>query len=405
MVVRARLARVFDSRGNPTVEATLTSSDGSTGRAASPSGASTGATEVQAFPDGGVPVALERFSQRVAPRLSGFGLDDQTGFDALLKEIDGTPELKEIGGNTATALSIAYALLRANARGLPLWRAVPGAPDRPKFPAIVGNVINGGAHAVGGPEFQEYIAFSEAADPGAAIEAAVAVHRSVGKRLRERFPKAALGRGDEGGWVAPLSSVEALELLATCCQEVNDARRSSGVSVRPGLDLAASEFYRKGRYVYRDQTLDPDGQVGFIGKLTEKYDLAYLEDPLEESDFSGFARLTSRVGRSGRTLVVGDDLYTTHPSRLERGIHEKAGNAVLLKVNQVGTLTDTLRCVELAKGALWATIASHRSGEVPDAWLAHLAVAFGSRGIKTGVLGGERVAKLNELTRLATSPP
>ncbi len=403
-IVHARVARVFDSRGNPTVEATLEGPSGIVGRAAAPSGASTGATEVRAFPEGGMPVALERFQKKAAPRLVGFPLDDQPGFDALLKELDGTPELSFLGGNTTTALSIAFAELRARARGVPLWRAVPGAPGTPTYPALVGNVINGGAHAVGGPEIQEYIAFTEAKDPGAAVEAAVAVHRAVGKRLRERFPKAALGLGDEGGWVAPLSSVEALELLAEACHEVHDARKANGVSVRPGLALAASEFFHKGRYVYRDQTLDPDGQVGFVAKLIEKYGLAYVEDPLEESDFQGFARLTSRSARGGAPLIVGDDLYTTHPSRLERGIREGAGNAILLKVNQVGTLTDTLRCVEMARKAGWSTVASHRSGEVPDAWLAHLALAFGSRGIKCGVRGGERMAKLNELVRLATFP-
>lgn len=400
----AQLARIFDSRGNPTVEATLRGPSGAVGRAGAPSGASTGATEVRAFPEGGVPVALDRFERKVAPRLVGVALDDQGAFDALLKELDGTPDLSHLGGNTTTALSMAFAELRAAVLGLPLWRSIRGAPDAPRSPAIVGNVINGGAHAVGGPEIQEYIAFTEAKDPGLAVEAAVAVHRAVGRRLRERFPKAALGYGDEGGWVAPLSSVEALELLAESCHEVHDARKGSGVSVRPGLDLASSEFYHKGRYVYRDQTLDPDGQVGFVAKLIEKYGLAYVEDPLEESDFQGFARLTSRSARGGAPLIVGDDLYTTHPSRLERGIKEGAGNSVLLKVNQVGTLTDTQRCVDMARKAGWSTVASHRSGEVPDAWLAHLALAFGSRGIKCGVRGGERMAKLNELVRLAPSP-
>ncbi len=404
IIAHARLLRVFDSRGNATAEAYLSTASGALGHAAAPSGASTGATEVHAFPEGGVPVALERFQRKVAERLIGFPIDDQDGFDRLLKELDGTSELSNLGGNTTTALSIAYADLRSKVWGVPLWRAIPGCPSEPRFPALVGNVINGGAHAVGGPEIQEYIAFTEAPDPGKAVEAAVAVHRAVGKRLREKFPKGALGRGDEGGWVAPISSVEALEVLSVACHEVHDERHAQGVSVRPGLDLAASEFYRKGRYVYRDQTLDPDGQVAFVSKLIERYGLAYVEDPLEEGDFAGFARLTSRSARGGNPLIVGDDLYTTHPARLERGLREGAGNAVLLKVNQVGTLTDTLRCVELARKGGWSTVASHRSGEVPDAWLAHLSVAFGSRGIKCGVLGGERIAKLNELVRLAASP-
>jgi enolase len=403
-VREARLRRVFDSRGNPTVEAEVETESGEVGRAACPSGASTGTHEVRAFPEGGVRTALERFSRRLAPRLPGLPLADQSGFDGLLREVDGSPDLSHLGGNTCTALSVAFADARARAGKVPLWRAISGASGAPKFPALAGNVINGGVHAIGGPEFQEFIAFVDSPDPGKTVEAAVAVHRAVGSRLRDRFPKAALGRGDEGGWVAPLSSVEALELLATCCHEVGDARRSEGVSVRPGLDLAASEFYHKGRYVYRDQTLDPDGQAGFVAKLAEKYDLAYLEDPLEQEDFPGFARLTARLGRSGRIMIVGDDLFCTHAPRVELGIREKAANSVLIKVNQVGTLTDTFRTISLAQGAGWHTVASHRSGEVPDVWLSHVALAAGSRGIKCGVLGGERIAKLNELVRLAPLP-
>lgn len=403
-VAAVRLRRVFDSRGNSTVEAEVEAGPGFVGRAASPSGASTGTHEVRAFPEGGVPVALERAAHKLVPKLLGLPLSDQPGFDALLREADGTPDLSHFGGNTTTALSMAFAQARALVEGVPLWKAIPGAPEAPKFPALVGNVINGGVHAIGGPEFQEFIAFVDAPNPGLVVEAAVAVHRFVGSKLKEKFPKAALGRGDEGGWVAPLSSVEALDLLATACHDVGDARRSQGVTVRPGLDLAASEFYHKGHYVYRDQTLDPDGQVAFVAKLTEKYDLAYLEDPLEQEDFPGFARLISRVGRGGKTQVVGDDLFTTHASRVERGIRDGSANSVLLKVNQVGTLTDTLKAVQLAQRAGWTTISSHRSGEVPDAWLSHLALAAGSRGIKCGVLGGERMAKLNELVRLAPHP-
>jgi len=404
LVADVRLRAVYDSRGNPTVEAEVRASDGSRGRVASPSGASTGTHEVLAFPPRGVPEALERFRSKVRERLRGHPLGHQDSWDRLLREIDGTPNLSSLGGNTCTALSLAYAEAGAHSQGVPLWRYIPGSDGTPgELPALVGNVLNGGVHAIGGPDIQEFLAYVEGPTPSARIEAAAAVHRNVGRRLRERFPRTALGRGDEGGWVAPLGNVEALELLVSACQEVGDARRDAGVRVRPGLDLAASEFYHEGRYRYKDQTLDAHGQLGFVSHLVEKYHLAYVEDPFDQEDFSSFATLTSLVDVT-HTLVVGDDLYTTNPERVQKGISLRATNAVLIKVNQVGTLTDTLLTAEHARRAGWATVTSHRSGETPDAWLPHLAVALASRGLKCGILGGERIAKLNELVRLAESP-
>ncbi len=395
------LRKIYDSRGNPTVEAEIRIENGTMGRAASPSGASTGRHEVRAFPEGGVDAAIAHFLERGRPRLLGSPVDDQAAFDGHLKELDGTPDLSYFGGNTCTALSVALSRALAASRGVPLWKAIPqsaGHPSRP--PALVGNVMNGGVHAVGGPDIQEYIAYVEAPTARAEVEAVVAVHRAVGRRLRTRFPKAALGRGDEGGWVAPLGNVEALEILGESCAEVRDERRSQGVSVRPGLDLAASEFYQDGRYRYKDQTLDPQGQLGFVLHLVDRYGLAYVEDPFDQDDMDHFAALTAQLS-PGDALVVGDDLYTTNPRRVEEGIPRRATNAVLIKVNQVGTLTDTLETVSRTRAAGWKTVTSHRSGEVPDAWLPHLAIAFGSRGLKCGVLGGERIAKLNELVRVA----
>ncbi|MGC2288722.1 MAG: enolase C-terminal domain-like protein, partial [Thermoplasmata archaeon] len=305
-----------------------------------------------------------------------------------------------IGGNTATAISVASALALAGERRSPLWQLLlrPGL-DGKSYPAIVGNCLNGGRHAIGGPEIQEYHAIAEAPKPSDAIRAALEVHHAVGARLKAQFPHAALGRGDEGGWVAPLGNVEALELLTEACTEVRDRLRTA---VYPGLDLAASEFYRDGRYVYRERSLDPDGQVAFVASLADQYGLRYVEDPIQEADFDGFTAVTKAVGR--RALVVGDDIYTTAEPRVAEGIRRHASNAVLIKVNQVGTLTDTLATVDLARRSGWKTVTSHRSGETPDGWLAHLAVAFGSAGLKCGLLGGERVAKLNELLRLASPP-
>jgi enolase len=398
-VTRASLRLIYDSRGRPTVEARLTTERGAVGTAGAPSGESTGATEVQAFPTGGVPEALRRFEAEIQPRLVGLSVDDLAGVDRMLHEVDGTSNFAHIGGNTATAVSVACAIARSMELQKPLWQTLlrPGL-DGTSYPAIVGNCLNGGRHAIGGPEIQEYHAISEG-PPGEAIPAALEVHKTLGERLKRKYPGAALGRGDEGGWVAPLGNVEAVELLSEVCADVRDRLHAS---VYPGLDLAASEFYKEGRYVYREQTLDTEGQVAFVAGLVDRYGLRYLEDPIQEADYDGFAALTKAIG--SRTLVVGDDIYTTAEARVAEGIRRHASNAVLIKVNQVGTLTDTLATVDLARRSGWRTVTSHRSGETGDGWLAHLAVAFGSAGLKCGLLGGERVAKLNELLRLATPP-
>ena len=401
-ITQADLALVYDSRGRPTVEATLVLASGARGRAGAPSGASTGTHEVRAFPDGGVPEALRTFHDRVAPRLIGVDASEIANVDARLHEVDGTPDFARIGGNTATAVSVASAWAIAAETERPLWSVLarPGVDGR-AFPAIVGNCLNGGRHAIGGPDMQEFIAFASAAGPDEAVAAAMRVHALVGEALHLRYPKHAMGRGDEGGWVAPIENVAAVELLAEACARARDELH---VEVHPGLDLAASEFFRDGKYRYREQTLDTEGQVGFVSHLVDRYGLKYVEDPLDQEAFEAFAELTRAVG--AKALVVGDDLYTTRRSRLERGIAARSTNAVLIKVNQVGTLTDTFACVDLARRDGQATVTSHRSGEVPDHWLTHVAVGTGARGLKCGLLGGERVAKLNELLRLgrATGP-
>jgi enolase len=395
-IVEADLAAIYDSRGRRTVEATLRLASGATGRAGAPSGASTGAHEVRAFPAGGVPEALTTFRTSVAPALVGLEAADLAAVDQRLHEADGTPDFSRIGGNTATAVSVANAIALAEETHRPLWKVLarPGV-DETRFPAIVGNCLNGGRHAIGGPDIQEFIAFAEEARPEDSVRAAVRVHELVGEELHRRYPKLALGRGDEGGWVAAVGNVEALELLTEACAR---ARDETHLSVHPGLDLAASEFYSDGKYRYKEQTLDTEGQAAFLARLVDRYGLRYLEDPFEEESFEAFASLTRAVG--GRTLVVGDDLYCTNVGRLQKGIDRASTNAVLIKVNQVGTLTDTFATVDLARASGLATVTSHRSGEVPEGWLAHVAVGTAARGLKCGVLGGERVAKLNELLRL-----
>jgi enolase len=395
----AALRLIFDSRGRPTVEATIRTESGAEGCAGAPSGASTGTHEVHAFPDGGVPEALATFHSQVRSGLIGLEIGDQPAIDRMLHEVDGTAVFSHIGGNTATAISVASALARARESRLELWQVVRGSPQgSPPFPGIVGNCINGGRHAIGGPDIQEFIAYSTAPRPYDAIRAALEVHRTIGEALHARFPKYALGRGDEGGWVAPLGNLEAVELLAESCAEVRDRLH---LPVHPGLDLAASEFYREERYRYQDQTVDAAGQLGFVTRLIDRFDLRYVEDPFDQEAYASFAELTRTMGK--KALIVGDDIFTTSVARIERGLVPPASNAVLIKVNQVGTLTDTLAAVDLARRHGLATVTSHRSGDVPEGWLAQLALGFGSVGLKCGVLYGERVAKLNELLRLAAA--
>lgn len=393
------VGRIYDSRGKATIEAEITLDSGARARAGAPSGASTGAHEVAAFPKGGVPAALAAVRERLNPALVGVDAADQGAVDGTIHSVDGTADLSHLGGNSATAVSVAAAMAFAAEQGEPLWRVLarPGVDGR-RFPAIVGNCINGGRHAIGGPDIQEFIAYADDADPARSVEAALRVHTLIGEQLHHRYPTAALGRGDEGGWVAAIGNVEALEILVNACAQARDELH---IPVHPGLDLAASEFFEAGQYRYKDRTLDTEGQIAFVSGLVDKYGIRYLEDPLDQEAFEGFATLTHAVGN--RTLVVGDDIYVTNVSRLRRGIDLASSNAVLIKVNQVGTLTDTLRTVDLAVSKGLATVASHRSGEVPESWLTHVAVGTGARGLKCGLLGGERMAKLNELLRLGAA--
>ncbi|MCI4368171.1 MAG: enolase [Thermoplasmata archaeon] len=395
-IVTLSARRVYDSRGVATVETTVTTESGAVGQVAAPSGASTGAHEVQALPEGGVSKALREVAERVRPRLLGVEVADQVGVDARLHESDGTPDFSAIGGNTATAVSLSVAIAHASEARRPLWQVLarPGVRGT-VFPAIVGNCLNGGRHAIGGPDIQEFHAISSAKDPSDSVRAALEVHKVVGETLHARWPTHALGRGDEGGWVAPVGNLEALEILSEACRTVRDRLK---LPVAPGLDLAASEFYRDGKYRYREQALDAEGQLDFLVGLVDRFGLTYLEDPFDEEDFDSFGKLTRAVGT--KAMVVGDDLFTTRLSRLRTGVDRKATNSILIKVNQVGTLTDTFETVDFARSSGLTTVASHRSGDLPEGWLSHLAVGIGAAGLKCGLLGGERAAKLNELLRL-----
>ncbi len=403
LVIKKIAARkILDSRGDPTIEIEATVVKGrvtGTAKAAAPRGSSKGKNEVVDFPDGGVDEAITKVG-KIAPRLYKATLSSQEDVDGLLREIDGTPNLRVLGGNTTVVISMAVAKAAATAKGAPLYRHL-GGKGALGLPYPLGNVIGGGKHAGGrAPENQEFLVVPVGAEKFSdAVFVNVQIHKKVGRLIAGANQTFTGGRDDEGAWAPNLSNEEALELVAKACEEVGE---EFGVGVRPALDVAASTFYdeKKGAYVYKREGVirDRGEQIDFILKLIEAYELFYVEDPLWEDDFGGFSELTKKVGR--KCLICGDDLFTTNVERLQKGIKAGAANAVLIKPNQIGTLSDTLAAVKLAKKHGYVPVMSHRSGETPDETIAHLAVAWGCPMIKTGVVGGERVAKLNELIRI-----
>jgi enolase len=387
------IRRILDSRGNATVEVDIRAGPAQ-GRAAAASGASTGKYEPPAFPRGGVPAAIREFRATVALRLRGLEVEDQVGLDSALHSIDGTDNFSRIGGNVATAVSIAAAKTAAAASGVALFRWVAGK-SRVALPLPFGNVIGGGRHAIGGTTIQEYLVVSQSGKAVDNVFANASVHAGIRDALAKKFPNDPLGRGDEGAWIAKLKDEEALALVADVCMAKS---RDLGFPVSPALDLAASEFFREGRYHYEDRSLTREGQIDFVEDLIRTYKLFSVEDPFDQEDFAAFAELTKRVG--DRCKVIGDDLFVTNVARLRQGIELRAANAILIKPNQIGTLSDTRAAIELARKSGYATVMSHRSGETTDDAIAHLAVGWACLGIKTGAVGGERTAKLNELIRI-----
>ncbi len=392
-ILDVRYRKILDSRGNPTVECDVWSEAGF-GTAAAPSGASTGANEVVAFPKGSVDEGIRQARNRFAPALEGFDATDQEGVDAILEESDGTPDFESVGGNVAVATSLACAKAAASEQGRPLYRYLGGALAR-QLPIPFGNVLGGGAHAIGGTDIQEFMAVPDTRRPQDAVFAQARVHKELSRVLKDRLPDTTLGKGDEGAWVASVSNEEALEVTQEACQLIG---KDIGVDIGIALDVAATELYHDGAYRYKDQDRSTGEQLDMLVDMVDRYPIVSIEDPFDEEDFEGFADLTRAVG--DRCLVVGDDLFTTNEDRLRRGIQEGAANAILIKPNQVGTLTRTVRTVQLAHRSGLKTIMSHRSGETTDETIAHLAVALGCHAIKTGAVGGERIAKLNELIRI-----
>jgi enolase len=389
------LRRVLDSRGNPTVEADVLTSSGGFGRAAAPSGASTGEYEAIELPPG---EAIAAARKHAVPRLvDEVFAGDQREVDGSLRAADGTDDFSELGANAAVAISMAAAKAAADVLGAPLYQHLGGAFRGEAFPTPLGNVVGGGEHAKEATAIQEFLAAPVGAPSVAeAVFANARVHGAVADVLDERGIPAA--KGDEGAWAPPISDAEAFEVVAEAVDAVSN---ELGFEIGFGLDMAAAELYddEADAYVYGDGTKTTDEQIDYVAEMVDDYDLVYVEDPLDENDYEAFAELTARVG--DRTLICGDDLFVTNVERLERGIEAGAGNSILIKPNQIGTLTDAFDAIELARRNGYDTVVSHRSGETEDTTIAHLAVATASPFIKTGTVGGERTAKLNELIRIA----
>jgi enolase len=390
MIIDDILARrIFDSRGNPTIEVDVYLDDGSFGRAAAPAGASTGTYEAVVIP---ADEAISKVEMEIRDQLLGENATDQEEIDALLHEIDGTDNFSNIGGNTSVAISMATAWAAADSFKMPLYMYLSGPYSTMPFP--LGNVIGGGAHAKGATDIQEFLVTPVGA---LTIDDAVLANTMVHKRVKKILTDNGIvcGKGDEGGWAPQIKDALAFEIVHQAVTEVSDEQE---FEIRFGLDVAASELWDGSKYVYKDAQRTTEEQIDYIAGLVDKYNLYFVEDPLQENDFEGFAKLTDMVG--DRCIICGDDLFVTNASRIEKGIEEVAANAVLIKPNQIGTVTDTFDAIRLAKNYGYSCVMSHRSGETTDFTIAHLAVAFGCELLKTGVVGGERIAKLNELIRI-----
>ncbi len=398
---------ILDSRGNPTVEVEVTLDGGDTGRAAVPSGASTGAHEAIELRDGeaaryggkGVRKAVANVRDLIAPAVVGMDALDQTAVDMRMLELDGTPNKGKLGANAILGVSMAAAHAAASASGLPLWRYVGGVQAR-TLPVPLMNILNGGAHADTRVDFQEFMIVPVGAPSFAeALRMGAEVFHALKKGLKSR--KLATGVGDEGGYAPDLPTNE--EALVLVTEAISAAGYAPGKDVALALDVAATEFFdsKTKRYTLKGEgkSYDAAGLVGFYEQLVRKYPIVSIEDGMSEDDWDGWAAMTRALGSS--VQLVGDDVFVTNVERLGRGIDGGVANSILIKVNQIGTLTETIATVAMAHRAGYRTVMSHRSGETEDVTIADLAVALDCGQIKTGSLSrSDRVAKYNQLLRI-----
>ena len=396
---------VLDSRGNPTVEAEVVLDNGTIGRAIVASGASTGKFEAlerrdkdaKRYRGKGVLRAVTSVEEVIAPELVGFALPDQRLVDTIMNTLDGTPSKKKLGANAILSVSMAAAQASANALGEPLFAFLGGAGAH-VLPVPMMNILNGGAHADNTLDIQEFMVMPFGAPSfREALRAGAEIYHTLKDVLKKM--KLATNVGDEGGFAPNLKThADALEAIVTA---IKKAGYKPGKQVGIGLDCAASEFYKKGKYRLKSErkSYTAGGLAKYYEKLIDEFPIISIEDPFDEEDWDGFAAFTKKL--CGRLQIVGDDVYVTNRERIARGIAEWASNAVLIKLNQIGTVTETLEAIEMTQSTGWNPVISHRSGETEDTFIAHLAVGTNAGQIKTGAPARtDRVAKYNELLRI-----
>ena len=404
-ITKIHAREILDSRGNPTLEAEVTLADGSFGRAMVPSGASTGSKEAVELRDGdktrylgkGVQNAVANVNGAIATALKGFDAADQEGLDRRLIDLDGTENKGRLGANALLGVSLANAHALAASKKLPLWQHLANGKDV-VLPVPMMNIINGGAHADNNVDFQEFMVLPVGFDSFAeSLHAGTEIFHSLKSVLKGHGLSTAVG--DEGGFAPDFrSNVEALD---TILEAIGKAGYAAGEDVLLGLDVASTEFFENGKYhlMGEGKRLGSEQFVDFLAGWTAQYPIITIEDGLAENDWAGWKLLTERIG--GKVQLVGDDLFVTNPKIFKEGIESGTANAILIKVNQIGTLTETLEAVAMAHNAGYASVISHRSGETEDTTIADLAVALGCGQIKSGAPArGERVAKYNQLIRI-----
>ena len=394
---------ILDSRGNPTVEVEVLLSDGQIGRAAVPSGASTGEHEAVELRDGdkgrylgkGVQKAVDAIIDQIAPALTGFDATDQRSIDQAMLDLDGTPNKGKLGANAILGVSLAVANAAAASADLPLYKYL-GGPNAHVLPVPLMNILNGGSHADSDVDIQEFMVVPLGAETfSEGLRWGVEVYHALKSVLKEKG--LATGLGDEGGFAPNLpSNRAALDLIQ---EAIKNAGYTPGKDIALALDVASSEFYKDGAYQFEGKALSASEMSAYYAELVADYPLVSIEDPLDENDWDGWKTLTDSIG--DKVQLVGDDLFVTNPSILQRGIDTKTANSLLVKVNQIGSLTETLDAVSLAQRAGYTTITSHRSGETEDTTIADISVATNAGQIKTGAPArSERVAKYNQLLRI-----
>lgn len=398
--------QIMDSRGNPTVECDVKLSGGAFGRAAVPSGASTGAAEALELRDGGtsymgkgVLTAVKNVNEIIRPALIGMTATSQTEIDEKMLALDGTPNKDKLGANAILAVSLAVAHAAANQKSEPLYKYIAeiyGNDNPCVLPRPMMNIINGGAHADNGLDAQEFMIIPNGAkNEFEAIRMGSEVFHNLKKILKSGGNSTNVG--DEGGFAPNFNSCD--QALSTIVAAIKNAGYVPGEQISIGLDVAASEFYKDGAYNFEGKKLSADDMIEFFDKLSTKYPIISIEDALAEEDWAGWVRMTEKLG--SRIQLVGDDLFTTNPARLKRGIESGVANAILIKLNQIGSLSETLQTIRMAADAGYGIVVSHRSGETEDTTIADLAVATNAGQIKTGSMSRtDRMAKYNQLVRI-----